>query len=134
MISNMNEEACLGHGFFMCEIDSVHVYPVCWGYILAQYIPENFNDSEPGKRHFDFQPIYGFSFLSACKASRYIFITSHENQPISQEPVFDLDLKINHAFGTAQAVKSVLSDMVFSMPHRLSCENRWLCSVQRIPL
>ena len=58
MISHMNKEACLGHGFFMCEIDSVHVYPVCWGYILAQNIPVNFNDSEPGKKHFDFHPIY----------------------------------------------------------------------------
>lgn len=83
MISHMNEEACLGHDFFMCEIDSVHVYLICWVYTLAQNIPVNFNDSESGKWHFDFQPIYGFSFLSACKASRYIFITTHENQPIS---------------------------------------------------
>lgn len=128
------KKACLGHGFFMCETDSVHVHPICWVYTLAQNIPVNFNDSEPGKRHFDFQPVYVLVSSQPARQVDIFFIASHENQPISQEPAFDLDLKINHAFGTAQAVKSVLSDLVFSMQHRLSCETRWLCSVQRIPL
>lgn len=38
------------------------------------------------------------NFLSAREASQYVFISSNEDQSITQKPMFDLDLKVNHTF------------------------------------
>lgn len=122
------------NGLFMCETDKVLLYTFWW-VTLAQNSPVRFKDSERGKWHTNLQPTY---FLVSSQQTRqvnvFLLVIMKTNQDI-KKLVFDLDLKINHAFETEKACK--ICGFQFSIFYAAKVrikKKKWLCSFQRILL